>query len=1024
MRYNNYHKHTHYSNIGGTPDSIVKPIDYVNRAIELGHTTLSTCEHGYAGNIFEYYDLAKSNGLKFIYCVEFYYVDDRDPSLKDRSNTHLVVMARNEKGKRAITHLISEANTTGYYYKPRIDKKLLLSLDPNDVVVTTACVGSYIGKHVRYEEDFVLPLFEHFGDSFYLEIQDKVHTKQIEYNKKILELHLKYNIPMIHACDSHYIYPEQEKDRDEFLQGKDVFYDDEEGFILDYPDSDTIFQRYGEQGVFTSEQVEQALKNTLVIDDFEDIYMDKEIKMPTLYPELTHEEKVKKLKDIITLEWKKDMKDIPKEKIKEYIDAIRFETQIVADTHMEDYFLINYEVIKKAKEKGGVLTRTGRGSAPSFYINKLLGFTEIDRVSAPVTLYPTRFMSKSRILETKSLPDIDFNCADQQPFIEATRDTFGDDHIFCMVAYGTMQDSEAFRNYCRALKMNMDDYNEVGKNLDLYRNDQYWGKIIEESKKFIGVIDGVSPHPCAFLLLDKPIQDEIGVIRTVNTVTKKVTYCCLIDSGTSDKWKYLKNDYLVVTVWDIINKSFNEVGKPIPNIRQLSSLVEGDKDVWKLYEDGMTATLNQTGSDSGTQQIMQYKPKSIRELSQWVAAIRPSFASMKGYFLDRQPFSYGIKEFDELLKESDNFILFQENIMAVLVYAGFEEDETYGLLKAIAKKKKGIIEPIQERFFNGLQSKGWHNEDIEKVWQIISDAVDYGFNSSHAYATALDSLYGAYLKCKYPLEYYAVVLNTYENNTNMTSKINGELNYFGIKVNPPKFRYSKAHYSANKKDNTIVKGLKSIKYLSEQIAEELYGLRDNEYETFSDLLVDIEENTSLNSRQMDILIKINFFEEFGENKELLMLYNNFHNRKEAYKKTLKKAENKIKRLEAIKAEEAVIRETNKDKKLSPNEQIMFEYEVLGYGQTTYPHLKTYYGCILDIDTKFTPRFTLYNMKTGVTNTIKMNKTTFSKSGLAKGDIIRDLKIDKKPKKVKINGQWVPSPSGETEPWLITCSKLK
>ena len=75
---------------------------------------------------------------------------------------------------------------------------------------------------------------------------------------------------------------------------------------------------------------------------------------------------------------------------------------------MEDYFLLNYEVIKRAKEKGGILTRTGRGSAPSFYINKLLGFTEIDRLDAPITLYPTRFMSKSRILETKSLPDYSF----------------------------------------------------------------------------------------------------------------------------------------------------------------------------------------------------------------------------------------------------------------------------------------------------------------------------------------------------------------------------------------------------------------------------------------------------------------------------------------------------------------------------------------------------------------------------------------------------------------------------------------
>lgn len=86
----------------------------------------------------------------------------------------------------------------------------------------------------------------------------------------------------------------------------------------------------------------------------------------------------------------------------------------------------------------------------------------------------------------------------------------------------------------------------------------------------------------------------------------------------------------------------------------------------------------------------------------WVAGIRPSFASMKSYFLNREPFSYGIPTFDKLLETSDNFVLFQESIMATLQYAGYPEDVTYGLLKAIAKKKTGIIEPIHDKFISGF----------------------------------------------------------------------------------------------------------------------------------------------------------------------------------------------------------------------------------------------------------------------------------------------------------------------------------
>lgn len=400
MRYENWHKHTHYSNIF-TIDSLIKPEDIARRAIELGHKTLSTVEHGYAGNVFEYYDVAKKYGLKLIFGVEFYYVVDRFE--KDRTNAHLLIMAKTNEGRRQLTKLISEANLTGYYHRPRIDRELLFSLNPKDVVVTSTCIAS--PYNLYDDECFITDCYEYFGENFFLEIHDNTNEKQVKYNRKLLKLHEKYNIPLVHATDTHYIYPEDNIHRDDLLKGKGVYYPEEDGFVLDYPDSDTIFQRYERQGVFTKEQVESALKNTWIVDDFEDIEMNKEIKMPSLYPKLTHEEKIKKLKQIITKEWQKDKKELSTNQIKDHIEAIRFETKIIEETKMEDYFLLNYEVIKRAKEKGGILTRTGRGSAPSFYVNKLLGFTEIDRLEAPITLYPTRFMSKSRILETKSLPD-------------------------------------------------------------------------------------------------------------------------------------------------------------------------------------------------------------------------------------------------------------------------------------------------------------------------------------------------------------------------------------------------------------------------------------------------------------------------------------------------------------------------------------------------------------------------------------------------------------------------------------------
>lgn len=1015
MRYNNYHKHSHYSNII-TPDCIVKPIDYAKRAIELGHTTICTTEHGYAGNVFEYYDVAKQHNLKLIFGVEFYYVNDRFE--KDKSNTHLMILAKNNEGKRELTRLISESNKTGFYYKPRIDKQLVMNLNPENVIVTSTCVISYIGKCDDYEQNFIIPFMNHFKGNFLLEIHDNAHKMQVNYNKKILALHEQYNIPLIHATDSHYIYPEQDKDRTQFLNGKNIYYEEEEGFVLDYPDSETIFKRYEEQGVFTVTQVEQSLMNTLLLDDFEDIKMDRDIKMPSIYPNWTHEQKVKKLKEVITEEWKKDKEEINPKRVKEYLSAIRFETKIIEDTLMEDYFLLNYVIIKRAKEHGGILTRTGRGSAPSFYVNKLLGFTEIDRLEAPVTLYPTRFMSTSRILESKSLPDIDYNTSQPEPFIQAAIDILGDDNVYYMTAYGTMQASEAFRNYCRAINLKMDEYNNVGKNLDHYKKDDKWGAIIKESEKFIDVIDSVSPHPCAFILLSQPVSEEIGIIRVGSK--EKINFCALIDSTTSDSWKYLKNDFLTVSVWEIIAKTYKMIGIPIHSIRELSRLVESDKRVWDLYEKGLTATLNQTGTDSGTPQVMQYKPKSLRELSGWVSAIRPSFASMKHYFLNRLEFSYGIKELDNLLIESDNFILYQESIMKVLVWVGFSEDETYSLLKAIAKKKEGIIEPIYERFIDGFVKKTSSNEDAEKVWKIISDSVDYGFNSSHAYSVALDSAYGAYLKVNYPLEYFTVILTKYEDDTDTTSKIFKELLHFGIKISPIKFRQSKAHYSPNKENNTIYKGIKSVKYLNEKIADELFELGKNHYDSFIDLLIDVTENTSVNTRQCDILIRLDFFSEFGQNNELLQIYSEFSSK---YKKTYVE-KTKTKRIEELTQRENEIRNTLKDKVLPIHDSIIFMKEMLGYADLKYPSAKDWF-VIVDIDKKYTPRLTVYDLVTSEEKSIKMEKKKFYKGNeesLKIGDVIKITQTEWKPRKKFVDGKYIDLE--ENELWLVSCTVRK
>ena len=399
MRYNNYHKHDHKGN-PWIVDTVTKEEDYCKRAVELGHTTVFTTNHGVQGDIFTWLDCSKRYGLKLIYGTEAYYVHNRLPDRngnKDRSNRHIIIIARNNNGVMQLNDIMSEAHDTGFYYRPRIDDELLFSLNPNDFIVTSACVAG-----IWQDRGLLLALNRHFGKHFFLEMQAHNTDFQKQVNSSMLEFSKASGILMIHANDSHYILPEDAKYRDIFLRGKDRFYEEEVGMILDYPDSDTILDRYEIQGIFSRKQAEELLYNTLVFDDCEEITLiNDDIKLPPV-----SDNPVKDLKAIINARWLEERKNIPKDEWAKYLEAIRYEVDIVEKTKMADYFLIDYNVVKNGQEKyGGKLTNTGRGSAPSFYITKMLGLTDIDRVDAPITLFPTRFMSVERIIGSRSLPD-------------------------------------------------------------------------------------------------------------------------------------------------------------------------------------------------------------------------------------------------------------------------------------------------------------------------------------------------------------------------------------------------------------------------------------------------------------------------------------------------------------------------------------------------------------------------------------------------------------------------------------------
>lgn len=763
-RWVNYHKHTSLSNVY-TKDSPITNKDYwdelKNRYGE-DECVYTTVEHGWAGNYFKTYDdLEKYNkknntNIKFVFGVEAYWVKDRHE--EDKSNCHIIILARNDNGRKAINKIISIANKDGYYYRPRIDLELLEMLPSEDVMITTACIAFWN----KYEDvDNIVEYLANRFKYFYLEVQSHNTNSQRELNKHIIEMHNELNIPIIAGVDSHVIFESQMADRDDLVESAHINYEDEDGWYMDYPSYDVLFKRFQEQNILKNEEIKEAIENTNVIFQFEKIELDRSLKVPVIKSlrDKTQEERNKIFEDILKNEWKEQKWDINKEKFEEYKKEIKHDIKEIEDCNMADYFILSYYVMKNGQEKyGGVLTPTGRGSAVSMYLNKLLRLTKVDKVNSSVLMYSERFLTKERVLESHTPPDIDNNVSSREPFIQAQKELIGELGTYDLIALGTLKLKAAWKMYARANGISPETANEVSKQLNSYELakkhaeeneviniedyvDSEYKDLVKGCQKYLGIYDNIKGHPCATIAYDGDVESDIGVILCKSEATGNKVLTAVIESGTIDAFGYLKQDYLIVDSIGLTYDIYKEIGIKPYSVNQLLEKVKDNKKVWDIYANGFTQCVNQCEQPKSTAKVMKYKPKNISELTQFVAAIRPSFQSMYHTFENREHFEYGIKALDNLLQDeycSSSFILYQESLMKVLEFAGFPMSDTYTIIKAISKKKDYIIKDAKPKFIknfaHSIIATGETN-DIKKanelateVWEIVENSAAYGFN--------------------------------------------------------------------------------------------------------------------------------------------------------------------------------------------------------------------------------------------------------------------------------------------------------
>ena len=623
--------------------------------------------------------------------------------------------------------------------------------------------------------------------------------------------------------------------------------------------------------------------------------------------------------------------------------------------------------------------------------------------------------------------------ANVEAFEQAGKEILGEYGCLPMIAYGTAKTLSAFKLLARARNLDFEVANVVAKQIQNYELDVKHAKennsddpdynvdddvqiesyiedkyleLIQESKKYKGIITNLSPHPCAHLLSDKDLRRETGVIRVKSkSGSKDAVYAAYIDGKTADSYNYLKADFLRVDVVKVISDTFKLAELPVMSVDELLEAVKDDKEVWELYAKRFTMGLNQVERDKSSERCSIYKPKNVAELAAFIAGIRPGFASMLNTFINRQKFAYNIPSLDNLLATKeipDSFLLYDEQILRILKAAGIPGAKAYATTKAIKKKKTDKVLAAKEDFKTGFTKylKETEGADevkahkvVEQIWKIIEDAANYMFCAAHAFSMACDSLYAAWLKVHYPYELYITMLKLYDGkkNTDKISAIIAEMKrYKNISLTAGRFGQDNRDWVVDKENQCISQSLSSIRYMSKGAARDLYRVGQQEFNTFTDLLRELQMNTCLDTRQIKILIELSYFKDFGGSAKLMEVFNEFFEGEKKLTKTIKSFEV---RLEACrKFESSLI-----DEELPIGYKLKSELKNVGLCLSANKNAPENLYFVREVDGKYGIKAKLYSVQRGTTGIIRFRKDDYAKKTFDEGDCVTLIKCNKSPR---------------------------
>ena len=880
------HLHSMLSNAVTNIDSVTAYSEYIQKAHDLGMSAMAFSEHGSVMGWVKKKLQMEELGMKYIHAEEFYLTQSLEEKMRD--NYHCLLIAKNYDGVMELNKLSTKSfnrEDGSYYYAPRITIDDVKNTSDN-IIVSTACLGGVLNKA---PEDVKRDFFEWIVKNkhrCYLELQPHLDDDQIRYNQSLWALSKSYGVPLVMCTDTHALNSTHVEGRTILQKSKNIHFDGEDKFHLEMLSYEELVNLCRMQNALPLNVYLEAIENTnRIADQIETFNLNYEYKYPHLWGDNSEEVLREKIRDGI--KWR-GVDKLPN--YQEYLDRIEYEMKAYIHNGAIDFMLLMEDIISWCKTQD-ILVGYGRGSCNGSIVAYLLGITEMDSIKHGLNF--DRFMNTERV----SLSDIDTDFPPSR-INEVKQYIFNKHGLYCsdIVTFNTIALKGAIRDVGRALGIPLAEVSDICNKIEL--DEAGCRKAYPELFKYVDIVNGcvvsVGNHPCGLLCSSVSIDDRVGLFTT-STDDVPISQ---INMKEIDLQNYVKLDLLKLDTIELINETCK-----LANIERLTpdNIDITDEKVWNSIRDDTTSIFQWEGatgdryikhllSDSNIKKFKELNPNIdyMTLLSIGNGAIRPAGASYRDDLANGVIRKSGNEAIDDFMKTTFGYLVFQEQIIQFLhEYCGYTMGEADVVRRHFAKKTgtEKDIPQIKEGFAKTMaKDYGMSREESEEVIadfiQVIEDASNYLFSLNHSQPYSYEGYVSGWLRYYYPLEFLTVALNINRDKEEKTNALIAYAHKMGIKINSPKFRFSRADYFCDSVNRIIYKGLGSIKHMSAQVAEDLYTLRDEKFSNFIDLLYAIQELPNKpDSRQLDILVKIGYFQEFGNAKALLTgieVFNKFY----------------------------------------------------------------------------------------------------------------------------------------------------